>query len=329
MNKLIVLCLLVIFLTGTGFAVCNAEDNKVQDNYFYRTKMIDFIDNMSSYAKNKKSGFTFITNGGLELYKEDELPADYVDRLLKAVGGVLVEGSQYTWNAKHTGGVSSSRDTKEYFTQSLPALYKQGKVILSVDYCGNDQQKAVSAMQKNAVNNIITFPARYKELTSLQYSELLNEHNEDVNNLSDVKSFIILLNPEKFANKAEYLKHLKESPADLLIVDLYYADAPLSKQDIAYLQTKKNGFKRLVYSYMSIGEAEDYRYYWQKQWNDKLPAWLMQKNDNWEGNYVVKYWYKEWQNIIYGTKGSYLDKIVAAGFDGAFLDVVDGYQNFE
>lgn len=35
------------------------------------------------------------------------------------------------------------------------------------------------------------------------------------------------------------------------------------------------------------------------------------------------------ENILYGTPDAYLDTILAAGFDGAFLDVVDGYQYFQ
>lgn len=43
----------------------------------------------------------------------------------------------------------------------------------------------------------------------------------------------------------------------------------------------------------------------------------------------MKYWRREWKNILYGTPDAYLDTILAAGFDGAFLDVVDGYQYFQ
>ncbi|WP_196593960.1 hypothetical protein [Pectinatus sottacetonis] len=35
------------------------------------------------------------------------------------------------------------------------------------------------------------------------------------------------------------------------------------------------------------------------------------------------------QNILYGSKDAYLDKIISAGFNGSFLDIVDGYENFE
>ena len=51
-------------------------------------------------------------------------------------------------------------------------------------------------------------------------------------------------------------------------------------------------------------------------------------NDDWEGNYKVRYWTRAWQDLLYGSADGYLDKIIAAGFDGAFLDVIDAYDYF-
>ncbi|NOX86519.1 MAG: hypothetical protein GXO86_11260, partial [Chlorobi bacterium] len=81
--------------------------------------------------------------------------------------------------------------------------------------------------------------------------------------------------------------------------------------------------------YMSIGEAEDYRYYWQPDWKPGNPSWLDKENPDWEGNYKVKYWDKGWQGIIFGNDGSYLKKILDAGFDGVYLDIIDAFEYFE
>ncbi len=85
---------------------------------------------------------------------------------------------------------------------------------------------------------------------------------------------------------------------------------------------------------MSIGEAENYRWYWQNEWdadNDGqpdpgAPSWLGPMNPDWEGNYKVKYWESNWQDIIFGSDTSYLDKIIQAGFDGVYLDIIDAYE---
>ncbi|MEA1946772.1 MAG: MJ1477/TM1410 family putative glycoside hydrolase [Thermodesulfobacteriota bacterium] len=73
--------------------------------------------------------------------------------------------------------------------------------------------------------------------------------------------------------------------------------------------------------YLSIGEAEEYRYYWRPEWK-KTPKWLGKENPDWEENYKVKYWHPEWQAIIF----SYLDKIIEQGFSGVYLDIVDGFE---
>jgi len=85
----------------------------------------------------------------------------------------------------------------------------------------------------------------------------------------------------------------------------------------------------LVVSYMSIGEAEDYRFYWQSSWSSNSPAWLKAQNPDWPGNYKVEYWDSDWQQVIYGNNSSYLQKVLNAGFDGVYLDIIDAYEYFE
>ncbi len=56
---------------------------------------------------------------------------------------------------------------------------------------------------------------------------------------------------------------------------------------------------------------------------------LAEKNPHWKGNYVVKYWDVDWQKIITGNDGLYQKKILDAGFDGAYLDIIDAFEYFE
>jgi cysteinyl-tRNA synthetase len=105
------------------------------------------------------------------------------------------------------------------------------------------------------------------------------------------------------------------------------ADSEFSRADIDSLHASMSG-PRLVISYMSIGEAEDYRYYWQESWSSSRPSWLEKENPSWLGNYKVRYWDPEWQSLIFGSPDSYLDKIIAAGFDGVYLDIIDAYDYF-
>lgn len=90
-----------------------------------------------------------------------------------------------------------------------------------------------------------------------------------------------------------------------------------------------SGGEKIVLCYMSIGQAENYRWYWQPEWVQNPPGWLDEGDTEWAGDYWVQYWHPEWQRIIYGTPESYLDRIIAFGFDGVYLDRVDAYWYYQ
>ena len=75
---------------------------------------------------------------------------------------------------------------------------------------------------------------------------------------------------------------------------------------------------KTLLSYVSIGEAEDYRDYWS---NVASQDYVLGENPDWDGNYRVKFWEPEWQDIM-------LDRVTEAvekGYSGMYLDIVDGY----
>ena len=108
---------------------------------------------------------------------------------------------------------------------------------------------------------------------------------------------------------------------DLVVMDYSWdgtEEGEYTPEEIA--QIKDAGM--IPVAYISIGEAEDYRFYWQDEWYEDPPPWLGRENPEWEGNYAVKYWYPEWKQIIF----SYLDRIISQGFRGAYLDRVDAFE---
>lgn len=120
-----------------------------------------------------------------------------------------------------------------------------------------------------------------------------------------------------------------DAPYDLVVVD-YSRDGSaaraFSRAEVAQMQRKPDGGARIVLAYLSIGEAEDYRFYWQRSWVSTPPPWLGAENPDWPGNYAVRYWDQQWQGLILGSPGAYLDAILAAGFDGVYLDRVDAFD---
>ncbi len=95
--------------------------------------------------------------------------------------------------------------------------------------------------------------------------------------------------------------------------------------------------QRAVLAYLSIGEAESYRYYFDAAWLDAVgdpgagaPAFLGPTNPDWEDNYKARYWLRAWQRVLFGNASgpdrSYVDRIIDVGFDGVYLDIVDAYE---
>jgi cysteinyl-tRNA synthetase len=103
----------------------------------------------------------------------------------------------------------------------------------------------------------------------------------------------------------------------------------LTPEQVDKIRVKPDGERRIVLAYLSIGEAETYRYYWKWYWGWFFgvfaPRWLGGENPEWPGNYGVRYWQEGWQKIIFGGEDGYLERIVKAGFDGVYLDRVDEY----
>lgn len=122
------------------------------------------------------------------------------------------------------------------------------------------------------------------------------------------------------------LQQIEQSPYDILITD-YTSDGSTrwTRKEVARLQSGKGGKRRLVLAYLSIGEAETYRFYWKSHFRPNRPAWLEKANPEWGGNHKVRFWHSDWQKIL----NQYLDQIVAAGFDGVYLDIIDAYEYFE
>ncbi len=119
-------------------------------------------------------------------------------------------------------------------------------------------------------------------------------------------------------------QQLEAGEVDLLVLDPNpeaEADGRMTPSQIQRLQ--RTG-KRVV-AYLSVGEAESYRPYWDKSWKQHPPTWLGKENPKWPENYPVHYWDPEWQILV----SRELDAIVSEGYDGVYFDIVDGYEAFE
>jgi cysteinyl-tRNA synthetase len=294
----------------------------------YRQQMRDFVIDISTYSKQKNPDFIIIPQNGQELLTSDGEPDDPIAQdYITAIDGV---GREDLFFGYDDDNVATDEEDTEYMESLLDVARENGVVVLVTDYCWT-KSYVDDSYRENADRGYISFAADSRDLDTIpEYpAEPYNVNSNDIRSLSDAENFLYIINPEEFESKEEFLESLQETDYDVILIDLFFYDLPLTSDDISSLKNKSNGGSRLVIAYMSIGETESYRYYWDESWSAGSPEWIEAENPDWEGNYKVRYWDNEWQDVIYGNEDAYLDMIIDAGFDGVYLDIIDAFDYFE
>jgi cysteinyl-tRNA synthetase, unknown class len=324
-NKLFLISLLLIVTT-----IISCNTNRYEDIDF-RKEMVDFIVKIDDYASPQVESFGVFPQNGCEL-------AEY-DAYINAVEGIGQEDLYYGYDGD--GIITPSNETS-YIETYLDILNSESKLILVTNYPFDDEDvpsftpeikdKIDDSYTKSFAKNYIPFCT----VRNLNYLTINPEHTPQsnvVNDWEDVTEFLYMLQPSDGMTRDVYLNKIANSDYDLIIMDYSFDGADAGKftyEEINHLKTQLGG---KLLCYLSIGEAENYRYYWDESWDDdndgtpdgNAPDWLKQENPYWEGNYKVEYWNDEWQDIITG----YLQKIIDVGFDGVYLDIIDAYEYFE
>lgn len=149
---------------------------------------------------------------------------------------------------------------------------------------------------------------------------------------------------------------LAASSYDLLVIEPTRTDysSPEARQfdtaaTVAQLKASaaSDGLHRkLVIAYIDIGQAENWRWYWDwsEEWTPGQPRpadwpdWILTPDpDGWAGNFVAAFWDADWQDlVIHGQNHpatadrdfvSILDEVLQDGFDGVYLDWVEAYSD--
>jgi len=148
---------------------------------------------------------------------------------------------------------------------------------------------------------------------------------------------------------------LAESHYDMLVLEPTRTDWSSddryfdTKEMVSQLKTSEasDGIHgKLIIAYIDIGEAENWRWYW--TWSEEWPKgeprpadWpdyiLTHDPDGWEGCFPIAYWDEEWKDTViygrnhdsspYGDYNSIIDEVIKDGFDGIYLDWVEGFEN--
>jgi cysteinyl-tRNA synthetase len=319
----------LLAVTVLGASGCASLWNDDLSGVDFRAEMRQLVQEIADYARSSAPGFVVIPQNGHELITLDgaangQLAEEYV----AAITGMGREDLFYGYenDDEPTPPEETSR-----ISAVLDRAVDEGVAVLVTDYCATAAY-VDDSYSRSAARGYISFAADSRELDRIPayppggYAT----HAGAVTTLSEAVNFLYLINPGEFESSGAFVSALDATEYDVLIIDAFHdGDQALTADQVATLQSKPGGAARLVIAYMSIGEAEDYRYYWQDEWRPGSPEWLERQNALWRGNYKVRYWYDEWKAVILGNESAYLDRLLAAGFDGVYLDIVDGYEYFE
>lgn len=204
------------------------------------------------------------------------------------------------------------------YSLSKPALDKKGTALL---------QKS-TFLRPNLLFTVGTFllimPAC--NFTPSQDPPLTNRPADGVSSLAEVETWLYLIDVNLDQATVD---QISASSYQMVVIDFIPSEANNTDFPITEIvEDWQNATQpKLVIAYIDIGEAEDYRSYWQSDWRIGNPEWILGADpDGWEGNFPVAYWHDDWHDIWLGS-GGMIEAIVEAGFDGIYLDWVEAYSD--
>jgi cysteinyl-tRNA synthetase len=116
------------------------------------------------------------------------------------------------------------------------------------------------------------------------------------------------------------INELVASSYDAVVIDYSRDGTDAGAYSYNEIEQVRNSGKTVL-AYMSLGEASDFRFYW-NGWKEGNPSYIGPPNENYPGVHKVLYWKRGWWNQVIRP---YLDRILDAGFDGVCLDGIDAY----
>ncbi len=206
-------------------------------------------------------------------------------------------------------------------------LKKHNITIISLENCPDentfDQAVIRSVFDKRLFYGFDNPQYAFNDIT---HQPLINETAKNVTNVKDAKNILLLIDDNKFAQKFDLIKALRNTNYDIVIINpLFHGQERYTPQEVRSLQFKKNGTRRLLIAEMNMSEAQDSAYYWHPEWRIGQPTWLNRISFVNDDSVITSYWSPEWQKII----SNHFKGIVDSSFDGVFLTGLDNYRYFE
>lgn len=295
----------------------------------YRLEMRELVQDLSRYAKGRDRDFIIVPQNGVELVTgSGRITGTVETEYLAALDGIAQQGVFF---GLETADQPTPTTESDRLRALLDIARDQGGATVFVTDFASSQRNIDDSILLNEEAGYLGFAAPQVELDTIpDYPpDIPNSNRADIEDLNFARNFLHLTNPQLFSTAEELVDAIAETDYDVVILDFFFNGEAFTDEQIRQLRFKANGGRRLLLAYLSVGQAESDRFYWQSFWPGNPPNWLLDEVSGSPGNYHVRYWLQPWRDILFGESGDYMDRIIDADFDGVYLDHIDEFEYFE
>lgn len=321
--------------TRTLLGELEVLDIPLQEIPNYRQAMREMVEDLAVYAEKRDPNFAIVTRPGFDLLtwsrreydlaeiKRDpmaKVPTDAIlqvgtpiRRYIQSIDAFLLNG-QFCAPLRVPGS-------------DLQAMLKQGLKAMTVEHCRTPEMATAAlqtAVRMGVVSHIdLDDTDDFSRVPARRPSP---ENARNVETMLGARNMVMMLDSREYETREEWFAALAATNYDVLITDAFYkGNRPLTKDEVHGLKFKEMGARRLVLARVSVGYAEDERFYWERDWQIGAPTWIHALGPERPGQYVVEYWNPAWKAIV----GRYFAGVMDLGFDGVVLDGVEAYRRWE
>lgn len=300
----------------------------------YAGEMRKLIRKVARYGRRYKRDFIVLVKDGNGLLSQvvdvDLLLEAPSSTYINALDGVIQPNLSF---GSLGYGAPNDKKEKEEMLKDLKIAREAGLTVFTLDHVSKpaDVDKAFRLAQKN---KFIPYAApgagiRNNKLPKWPRTPT-NENARSITNIQQVKNYLFLNDSSRFGSRDEFAMKIHNTNYDMVVTSVFHHRfTALSKNNIRTMQFKKLGARRPVLAKMNIGFADVGKYYWQDNWRQGNPGFILELAPQSSDQYLVQYWNPAWQQVMFGNDQSYLYGIIKQGFDGVVIEGVYVHQLFE
>jgi len=306
----------------------------------FREMMRELVQSISTYGRSLNPNFVILTQGSLDLIgkinPEDDTLVFPARTYMRAIDGVLepkLLSQIQTPPDEDPKKVDPTLLIKRASTIANIKMAQQfGLKVFDLEFA-TKVAEIDKIYRTSAKHSFVPFVAQSPVLADIpRYPPVPSAFNANPKSVADpaqVQNFLYIANSQGLGLARDFVQTVRNTNHDMIIVDVFHGNEPLTKFDVEVMQYKKLGSRRLVLAQLDLASAASYHFYWKPGWRQGSPAFIGAPYLDDPDSYRTLYWNPAWQALLFGDFNSYLYGIIDLGFDGVVLKGIDAWRYFE